>query len=195
MFDNLFVLTFQIPISNENTTASEQERMAPTPKEGENELSYIDELRLERRMRQSGIAAADDDDDDDDDADGMAPTTKEGENELSYIDELRLERRMRQSGIAAADDDDDDDDDADGGIATGQRTYTNREAYARFSATPSAFAECLGMEADDTLFDNHRMRLYDRPLQRQLWGSPVMDVDIKWNTLVRAVRLTPLCLL
>ena len=147
MFDNLFVLTFQIPISNENTTASEQERMAPTPKEGENELSYIDELRLERRMRQSGIAAAD------------------------------------------------DDDDADGGIATGQRTYTNREAYARFSATPSAFAECLGMEADDTLFDNNRMRLYDRPLQRQLWGSPVMDVDIGWNTLVRAVRLTPLCLL
>ena len=149
MFDNLFVLTFQIPISNENT-ASEQER--------------------------------------------MAPTTKEGENELSYIDELRLERRMRQSGIAAADDDDDD----DGGIAAGQRTYTNREAYARFSATPlAAFSEFLEMEADDTLFDNinHRMRLYDRPLQRQLWGSPVMDVDIGWNTLVRAVRLTPLCLL
>jgi len=135
LFDNLFVLTFQIPISNENT-ASEQER--------------------------------------------MAPTTKEGENELSYIDELRLERRMRQSGIAAADDDDDD----DGGIAAGQRTYTNREAYARFSATPSAaFAEFLDMEADDTLFDNHRMRLYDRPMQRQLWGSPVMDVDIGWNTL------------
>ena len=157
MLDNLFVLTFQIPISNENTTASEQER--------------------------------------------MAPTTKEGENELSYIDELRLERRMRQSGIAAADDDDDDDDDADGGIATGQRTYTNREAYARVScfsgipSAPSAFTEFLDMEADDTLFDNNRMRLYDRPMQRQLWGSPVMDVDIGWNTLVRAVRLTPLCLL
>ena len=148
----------------------------------------------------------------------MATTANEGEdkgkNELFYSEELRLGRRIRESGIvltqprgssficaaeaeADADADAEADADADGGEATGQQNkrYTNTEAYARFSATPSAFAEFLGMEADDTLFDNHRMRLYDRPLQRQLWGSPVMDVDIKWNTLVRAVRLTPLCLL
>ena len=135
----------------------------------------------------------------------MATTTNEGEgegkNELFYSEELRLGRRMRESGIVltqprgssfigAAE----ADADADGGEATGQQNkrYTNTEAYARFSVISdfSQFFDRLKADvaADDTVCVNQSMRFYDIPLQLQLWGSPVMDVQIKWNTYVRAVR-------
>ena len=145
----------------------------------------------------------------------MATTANEGEdegkNELFYSEELRLGRRIRESGIVltqprgssfigAADADADaeveveTDADADGGEATGQQNkrYTNTEAYARFSAITdfSQFLDRLKADvaADDTVCVNQSMRFYDIPLQLQLWGSPVMDVQIKWNTYVRAVR-------
>ena len=139
----------------------------------------------------------------------MATTTNEGEgegkNELFYSEELRLGRRMRESGIVltqprgssfigAAEADADADADADGGEATGQQNkrYTNTEAYARFSVISdfSQFFDRLKADvaADDTVCVNQSMRFYDIPLQLQLWGSPVMDVQIKWNTYVRAVR-------
>ena len=145
----------------------------------------------------------------------MATTANEGEdegkNELFYSEELRLGRRIRESGIVltqprgssfigAADADADaeveveTDADADGGEATGQQNkrYTNTEAYARFSAITdfSQFLDRLKADvaADDTVCVNQSMRFYDIPLQLQLWVSPVMDVQIKWNTYVRAVR-------
>ena len=145
----------------------------------------------------------------------MATTANEGEdegkNELFYSEELRLGRRIRESGIVltqprgssfigAADADADaeveveTDADADGGEATGQQNkrYTNTEAYARFSAITDfpQFLDRLKADvaADDTVCVNQSMRFYDIPLQLQLWGSPVMDVQIKWNTYVRAVR-------
>ena len=138
-----------------------------------------------------------------------------GKNELFYSEELRLGRRMRESGIvltqprgssficaaeaeaeadADAEVEADADADADGGEATGQQNkrYTNTEAYARFSAITdfSQFLDRLKADvaADDTVCVNQSMRFYDIPLQLQLWVSPVMDVQIKWNTYVRAVR-------
>jgi len=91
-------------------------------------------------------------------------------------------------GAAEADADAYADADADGGEATGQQNkrYTNTEAYARFSVISdfSQFFDRLKADvaADDTVCVNQSMRFYDIPLQLQLWGSPVMDVQIKWNT-------------